>query len=77
MIKFRNASQEIPYLLFKKKYDDAENARQKNIEAVSISSFNVDISEVDSRFVNLKFLINEEFIFFSKFSLKKETLWNG
>ena len=40
MIKFKNLIQEIPYLLFKEKYDNALKANQKNIEAISIASFN-------------------------------------
>ena len=39
MIKLSNLNQGIPYLLFKQKYDDAVNAEQKNIEAISISSY--------------------------------------
>ena len=39
MIKFTNLNQEIPYLIFKKKYDNAFDANQKNIEAICISSY--------------------------------------
>ena len=39
MIKFNNLNQEIPYRLFKEKYDEALNAGQKGIEAISISSY--------------------------------------
>tara|TARA_Y100000991_G_scaffold208767_1_gene188138 strand:- start:342 stop:938 length:597 start_codon:yes stop_codon:yes gene_type:complete len=71
MIQFENYSQELPYLLFKEKYDDALNAGQKSIEAVSISSFNKELDEVDSRYVNLKFILNNEFIFFSNYESPK------
>ena len=64
MIQFNNLNKEIPYLLFKAKYDEAFDADQKGIEAISISSFNKEMGEVDSRYVNLKFIINDEFIFF-------------
>ena len=63
MIQFNNLNPEKPYLLFKTKYDEAINAGQKGIEAISISSYNKDIGEVDSRYVNLKFVTNDEFIF--------------
>ena len=71
MIQFNNLNQEIPYLLFKEKYDDALNAGQKGIEAISISSYNKEINEVDSRYVNLKFISNDEFIFFSNYDSPK------
>ena len=71
MIKFNNLHNEIPYQLLKEKYDEALNAGQKAIEAISISSFNKEMSEVDSRYVNLKFINNDEFIFFSNYDSPK------
>ena len=77
MIKFNNLNQEIPYLLFKKKYDEAIDAGQKGIEAISISSYNKEVSEVDSRYINLKFIINDEFIFFSNYESPKAVSFNS
>ena len=77
MIQFNNLNQEIPYLLFKEKYDMALDASQKNIEAISISSYNKEISEVDSRYVNLKFISNDEFIFFSNYNSQKASAFNS
>ena len=77
MIQFNNLSQEIPYLLFKEKYDKALNAGQKSIEAISISSYNKEIKEVDSRYVNLKFISNNEFIFFSNYDSPKAAAFNS
>jgi len=71
MIKFNNLNKESPFVFFKEKYDDALNAGQKAIEAISISSFNKENNEVDSRYVNLKFIINDEFIFFSNYKSLK------
>lgn len=71
MIKFINLNQDIPYKLFKEKYSDAIDAGQKNIEAISISSYNKNLYEVDSRFVNLKLVKNDEFIFFSNYNSPK------
>ena len=71
MIQFNNLNQETPYLIFKAKYDEALNAGQKGIEAISISSYNKDLSEVDSRYVNLKIITNDEFIFFSNYDSPK------
>ena len=77
MINFNNLNQEIPYLLFKAKYDEAVDAGQKGIEAISISSYSKEISEVDSRYVNLKFISNDEFIFFSNYNSPKASSFNS
>ena len=77
MIKFNKLNQDIPYLLFKKKYDQALNSDQKGIEAVSISSYNTKSDEVDYRYVNLKFVINDEFIFFSNYNSPKASSFNS
>ena len=77
MIQFNNLNQEIPYLLFKTKYDEAVDAGQKGIEAISISSYNKEINEVDSRYVNLKFITNDEFIFFSNYDSPKASSFNS
>ena len=60
MITFDNLIQETPYLS-KDKYDEAFKAKQKNIEAISISSYSSKKQEVNSRYVNLKFVNNNEF----------------
>lgn len=73
MIQFNNLNQGVPYQLFKEKYDEASAANQKAIEAISISSFNKKINEVDSRYVNLKFLLDDKFIFFSNYESSKSS----
>ena len=77
MIKFNNLNQEIPYKLFKNKYDEALQADQKNIEAIAISSYDTDIKELDSRYVNLKFITNDKFIFFSNYNSPKGHAFNS
>ena len=77
MIQFNNLNQEIPYLFLKEKYDEALNAGQRGIEAISISSYNKEISEVDSRYVNLKFISNDEFVFFSNYDSPKAFSFNS
>ena len=77
MIQFNNLNQDVPYQRFKEKYDEALNADQKGIEAISISSYNKEISEVDSRYVNLKFITNDEFIFFSNYNSPKASAFNS
>ena len=77
MIQFKYLNQETPYQLLKEKYDEAIDAGQKGIEAISISSYNKEISEVDSRYVNLKFITNDEFIFFSNYDSPKASSFNS
>tara|TARA_A100001388_G_C28536403_1_gene388101 strand:+ start:30 stop:626 length:597 start_codon:yes stop_codon:yes gene_type:complete len=77
MIKFSNLNQEAPFLIFKEKYDEALLAGQKSIEAISISSYNEQTKEVHSRYVNLKFIQNNEFIFFSNYNSPKAFAFNS
>ena len=77
MIQFNNLNQDTPYLLLKEKYDEAVDAGQKGIEAISISSYNKEISQVDSRYVNLKFISNDEFIFFSNYDSPKASAFKS
>lgn len=71
MIEFNNISKEPPYIVFKDTYEKALKANQKNIEAISISSFSKKDNEVNARFVNLKFINNKDFIFFSNYASPK------
>lgn len=71
MITFNNLNSEKPYRILKEKYEKALELGQKNIEAISISSYNKNLKKVDSRFVNLKFINNHEFIFFSNYDSPK------
>ena len=64
MIQFDNLSQELPYQVFKEKYENSLNAKQKNIEAICISSYSSKNNEVNARYVNLKFVSGKQFIFF-------------
>ena len=71
MISFIEMCQDLPYVEFKNYYHKAIDAKQKNIEAIAISSFSKEKKFVDSRFVNLKFINDKEFIFFSNYSSPK------
>lgn len=66
---------EEPYLRYYKLYERALDNNEKNIEVICVSTFNKNLNEVDSRFVNLKFIRDEEWIFFSNyFSSKAEAI---
>ena len=71
MITFKNNCNDLPYLMFQNKYELARSAKQDFIEAISVSSYSSELNEVDSRFVNLKFINNKEFIFFTNFNSPK------
>lgn len=77
MIIFKNLSNETPYIIFKQKYHQALNLKQNNIEAISISSYDKKNSEVDSRFVNLKFIDGNKFIFFSNYNSPKSRAFSS
>ena len=71
MIKFLNLSSEKPYLQFKSAYQAALDNGQKGIEAISVSSFNKEANEVEARYVNLKYVDANEWIFFQITTLPK------
>jgi pyridoxamine 5'-phosphate oxidase len=71
MIEFKNINQDTPYLVFIEKYNDALDKKQELIEAMNISSYNNDTHEVNSRYVNLKIIDNNQFIFFTNYNSHK------
>lgn len=71
MITFKNLCNDEPYQILKECYDRSLEAGQNNIEAISISSFSFITNEVNSRYVNLKFIDKDEFIFFSNYNSPK------
>lgn len=52
---------------FKKYYSEAIENNQDNIEAIAISSLDKDKLLVNSRFVNIKYITDDELIFFTNF----------
>jgi pyridoxamine 5'-phosphate oxidase len=71
MIKFLNLNPEKPYTHFQSLYERALDNNQKAIEAISVSSYNQASREVEARYVNLKYIANNEWIFFSNYSSPK------
>lgn len=71
MIEISNLSKEKPYKFFEGYYEKAFKAKQRSIEAISISSFNKMLNEVESRYVNLKYIIGNEWTFFSNYRSPK------
>ncbi len=71
MIEFINPSSEKPYIHFQSLYQDALANDQRGIEAISVSSYNQEMNEVEARYVNLKYIANNEWIFFSNYNSPK------
>ena len=71
MIVVKDLNDSEPYKVFKKYFESAVNINQNNIEVICISSWDNNTNEVESRFVNLKYIIDEDWIFFSNYSSKK------
>lgn len=71
MITFINQDNATPYKIFKNLYDEAIENSQEYIEAAAVSSFSFDDNIVDARFVNLKYLDGNEFIFFTNYNSPK------
>ena len=71
MIKFLNLNSEKPYSYFQAFYQEALENGQKGIEAISVSSYNLASNEVEARYVNLKYIANDEWIFFSNYHSPK------
>ena len=67
MINILNPSHEKPYILFQSLYQKAIENGQKGVEAISVSSYNELLKEVEARYVNLKYIDNNEWIFFSNY----------
>lgn len=62
---------ERPYVTFRELYLKTLSCSQKNIDAIVVSSFDSSINLVDSRFVNLKSINDEDWIFFTNLESPK------
>ena len=71
MIKLISLPKSKPYKLFKEFYKQSISLNQPNVEAISISSFDFKKKEVDSRFVNLKYIKDDKWTFFTNYNSAK------
>ncbi len=76
MIIFENIDQSEPYIKFQKYYERALQSNQDLPEAMLVSSYSIENKEVDCRYVNLKYVINKNFIFFSNYESPKAQQFN-
>lgn len=77
MIDISKIANSEPFFKFKTLYNEAIEKKQFNIEAICISSYDSRAMEVDSRFVNLKYIIDDKFIFFTNFLSPKAQQFNS
>ena len=63
MVKFIDIDSSDPYKEFLNFYELALKSGQDNIEAISVSSYSKEHDEVRSRFVNLKYIKNDQWVF--------------
>ena len=71
MISISEISKDEPYKKFVKFYKKALKNNQNLIEAILIASYDSNKNEVDARFVNLKYIINDEWFFFTNYNSVK------
>lgn len=71
MIKLNNLEISEPYARFKEFFNEAKKNKQPSIDAICVSSYCSLRKEVDSRYVNLKYIDNNEWIFFTNYNSKK------
>ena len=63
MIRFINNNNSEPFKILREKYKQAYAKNEESIEALCISSYSPDKKMVDSRYVNLKIVDDNKFIF--------------
>ena len=71
MVKFLNNSNLEPLIKLRESYSRAVSKNQKLVQAISISSYNPILEEVSSRYVNLKYIDDNKFIFFTNYDSPK------
>ena len=71
MIQVKNISDSPPHKLFLSYYNKALNKKEENIEAMAISSYNRELGYVDSRYVNIKFVEDDRWVFFTNYNSPK------
>ena len=62
--------------MFRNYYSQALQAKQDEIDGIAISSYDKNFDEVDARFVNIKILDGNQFIFFTNYNSPKSKQFN-
>ena len=70
MIEFSLKNKDGPFIRFLREYNLAREHKQKNIEAACLSTISNE-NQVNSRFVNIKYVNDSEFIFSQTTKVKR------
>ena len=71
MITFSDLPQVTPYQLFHDSYLKASAAEQPHVHAAAISSYDPARQLVDSRYVNIKYIEGQDWLFFTNYNSPK------
>ena len=71
MIKLIDKLEDLPYVEFYNLYELAISKKQKYIESSLISTFDINDNQPNSRYVNIKYIKGDEWIFFTNLNSPK------
>lgn len=71
MIVFKDISNELPYKKFLNLYKKAEEINEPCLDVICLSTFDFLKNEANARFLNLKYIYNDNWIFFSNYNSVK------
>ena len=71
MFDIINANDSLPYLKYIEYYQKALEYNQSQMDVLLIASYSIDLKEVNARYVNLKFIDDDQWIFFSNYNSSK------
>ena len=71
MVIFKDISNDKPYRRFLDLYKKAEEMNEPCIDIICLSTYDPKHKQVNSRFLNLKYISNDHWIFFSNYNSKK------
>tara|TARA_B100000925_G_scaffold241192_1_gene190440 strand:+ start:59 stop:664 length:606 start_codon:yes stop_codon:yes gene_type:complete len=71
LINFINIEESKPYEIFKNFFLKALDLKQKNPDAICISTYDNEKKEINSRFVNLKYINENKWFFFTNYNSSK------
>jgi pyridoxamine 5'-phosphate oxidase len=71
MIEIENISQSQPYSIFHFYYQEALRYRSNGLDAMLVASMDTKKNEVDARYVNLKCIDDESWVFFTNYNSPK------